>query len=144
MPFGAAGPHFTSIGRIGLSIERGYSVQALGRYSYILFLLLISWHGMLFGATLSGIVHEASEALSDVEVMLVNAENGVVLHRAYTEKAGNFSFTVDTGSYNVGAFKHEYANSWRKNVSVKDSDVSVQIELVPEAFTDEPSSDDCE
>ncbi|MCU7882742.1 MAG: carboxypeptidase-like regulatory domain-containing protein [Candidatus Thiodiazotropha sp. (ex Lucinoma annulata)] len=114
------------------------------RQSYIAFLLLLLWHELIFGATLSGIVHEASEALSDVEVMLVNAENGVVLHRAYTDKAGNFSFTVDTGSYNVGAFKHEYTNSWQKNISVKDSDVSVRIELVPEAFTGESSSDDCE
>lgn len=119
-------------------------MQAIVRHSYILFLLLISWHGMLFGATLSGTVHEASDALSDVEVMLVSAESGVVLHRAYTDKTGEFSFSVDTGSYNVGAFKHEYANSWRKDVSVKDSNVSVQIELVPEAFTDESSSDDCE
>ncbi|MCU7829104.1 MAG: carboxypeptidase-like regulatory domain-containing protein [Candidatus Thiodiazotropha sp. (ex Myrtea sp. 'scaly one' KF741663)] len=119
-------------------------MQALRRYSYTLFLLLISCHGMLFGATLSGTVHEASDALSDVEVMLVNAESGVVLHRAYTDKTGEFSFTVDTGSYNVGAFKHEYANSWRKNISVEDSNVSVQIELEPEAFTEESSSDDCE
>ncbi|MCM8856127.1 MAG: carboxypeptidase-like regulatory domain-containing protein [Candidatus Thiodiazotropha sp.] len=119
-------------------------MQLLGRYPYPLFLLLTCWHGMLFGATLSGVVQEASEALSDVEVMLVSAESGVVLHRAYTDKTGEFSFTVDTGSYNIGAFKHEYANSWRKNIVVKESNVSVQIELVPEAFTDEPSSDDCE
>ncbi|MCU7877210.1 MAG: carboxypeptidase-like regulatory domain-containing protein [Candidatus Thiodiazotropha sp. (ex Lucinoma borealis)] len=119
-------------------------MQALRRYSYTLFLLLISWHGMLFGATLSGIVQEATDPLSDVEVMLVNAESGVVLHRAYTDKTGEFSFAVDTGSYNVGAFKHEYANNWQKNISVKDSNVSVRIELEPEAFTDESSSDDCE
>ncbi|MCU7806991.1 MAG: carboxypeptidase-like regulatory domain-containing protein [Candidatus Thiodiazotropha sp. (ex Semelilucina semeliformis)] len=119
-------------------------MQLLGRYPYPLLLLLTCWHGTLFGATLSGVVQEASEALSDVEVMLVNAESGVVLHRAYTDKTGEFSFTVDTGSYNVGAFKHEYASSWQKNISVKDSNVFIQIELEPEAFTDESSSDDCE
>ncbi|MCU7916370.1 MAG: carboxypeptidase-like regulatory domain-containing protein [Candidatus Thiodiazotropha sp. (ex Gloverina cf. vestifex)] len=77
--------------------------------------------------------------------MLVNAESGVVLHRAYTDKAGEFSFTVDRGSYNVGTFKPEYANAWHKGIIV-DADVSIQIEMEPKAFSDdgESASDDCE
>ncbi|MCU7845755.1 MAG: carboxypeptidase-like regulatory domain-containing protein [Candidatus Thiodiazotropha sp. (ex Monitilora ramsayi)] len=120
-------------------------MRLLGLYPFPLFLLLVCWHGTLFGATLSGVIQEVSEALSDVEVMLVNAQSGVVLNRAYTDKAGEFSFTVDRGTYNVGTFKPEYANAWRKGIVV-DKDVSIRIEIEPKAFSDdgEAASDDCE
>ena len=120
-------------------------MQVFGRVSYPLFLLLVSWHGVVFSASLSGVVQETSEALSDVEVMLVSAKSGVVLHRAYTDTTGEFSFTVDIGSYNVGTFKPEYASAWQKGIVV-DADVSIRIEMEPKAFSDEgeTASDDCE
>jgi hypothetical protein len=119
------------------------------RITYLLFILLTSWHGAPFGATLSGSVQDESTTLADVEVMLVDAKNGVILNRAYTDESGKFSFAVSAGSYHIGAFRPEFAKVWQKKITIKDTDISVRIEMEPKAFSDdsssdESSSDDCE
>ncbi|MCU7928695.1 MAG: carboxypeptidase regulatory-like domain-containing protein [Candidatus Thiodiazotropha sp. (ex Dulcina madagascariensis)] len=107
---------------------------------------MLFWHGPILGVTLSGFVLEGATALSGVEIMLVNAHDGVIVNRDYTNKTGSFRFSVKPGVYDIGAFKHEYATGWNRGVSVKEANVSIQIELEPEAFSEEPlsTSGDCE
>ncbi|MEW8000870.1 MAG: carboxypeptidase-like regulatory domain-containing protein [Candidatus Thiodiazotropha endolucinida] len=121
--------------------------MARHHYRWILTLLLcMSWHSSINSTTLSGRVLEESTALSDVEVMLVNTDSGVIENRDYTDKNGAFQFTVKPGVYDVGAFKFDYATVWNRGVTVQQDNTSIEIRLEPAAFSEEsaPSADDCE
>ncbi|MEW8028050.1 MAG: carboxypeptidase regulatory-like domain-containing protein [Candidatus Thiodiazotropha sp.] len=121
--------------------------MARHHYRWILTLLLyMSWHSSINSATLSGQVLEESTALSDVEVMLVNADSGVIKSRDYTDKNGAFQFTVKPGVYDVGAFKFDYTTGWNRGISVQQESTSIEIILEPAVFSEESSSssDDCE
>ncbi|MES9839030.1 MAG: carboxypeptidase-like regulatory domain-containing protein [Candidatus Thiodiazotropha endolucinida] len=109
-------------------------------------LLCICWHGSILAVTLSGFVFEESTALSDVEVMLVNTDNGVIENRDYTNKKGAFQFAVEPGTYDVGAFKFDYTTGWNRGIVVQQESTSIEIILEPAVFSEEspPSTDDCE
>ncbi|MES9923856.1 MAG: carboxypeptidase-like regulatory domain-containing protein [Candidatus Thiodiazotropha endolucinida] len=109
-------------------------------------LLCICWHASVLAVTLSGFVFEESTALSDVEVMLVNSDSGVIENRDYTDKNGAFQFAVEPGSYDIGAFKFDYATVWNRGVTVQQDNTSIEIRLEPAAFSEEsaPDADDCE
>ena len=79
-------------------------------------------------------------------MILVNAVNSVRLSSMYTDKHGSFRFPVEQGVFDIGAFKVEYAPVWTRGVEVIQSDVSVEIELVPAAFVDDyvEDSGDCD
>ncbi|MEW7972032.1 MAG: carboxypeptidase-like regulatory domain-containing protein [Candidatus Thiodiazotropha endolucinida] len=121
--------------------------MARHHYRWILTLLLcICWHSSILAVTLSGFVFEESTALSDVEVMLVNTDSGVIEYRDYTDKNGAFQFTVEPGTYDVGAFKFDYSTGWNRGIVVQQESTSIEIILEPTVFSEEsPSStDDCE
>lgn len=112
--------------------------------------LMANWHLAAHGATLAGVVADEGEIVVGAEVILVNASNNVLLGSTYTDRGGAFTFAVDPGIFNVGIFRAEYSTAWSKNVKVGDTDVLLQIELTPEAFSESSSSatssssDDCE
>ena len=111
-------------------------------------LVLLFWNGSLFGSSLFlyGVVAEDDSPVPDVEVMLANQADGVILNRKYTDSSGKFRFPVRPGVYKVGAFKDDYSVEWRKDVLVDKVDVTLKMELQPEAFAEEHTSesDDCD
>ncbi|MBL3527140.1 MAG: carboxypeptidase regulatory-like domain-containing protein [gamma proteobacterium endosymbiont of Lamellibrachia anaximandri] len=109
-------------------------------------LLLLFWQGPVLGFTLSGVVMDDEETVADVEIMLTDASNNVVLDSVYTNRKGAFRFSVKPGIFNIGAFKNEYAVVWTRGVAVKETDLSIRIEITPKAFAEDPlsTSDDCE
>lgn len=110
-------------------------------------LSLWPWTGTVQGAVLSGVVVDVGEPVAKAEVMLVNGKNNAILDSAYTDAEGRFRFTVKPGVFNIGTFKSDHATAWRKGIVVQDVDVSVRIELTPNAFLEESSSlseGDCE
>ncbi len=99
------------------------------------------------GTVLSGVVADVGEAVAKAEVMLVNANSNVILDSAYTNSRGAFRFAVKPGVFNIGTFKPDHATVWTKGVVVREADVSIRIELTPEAFAEDPSSsseEDCD
>ena len=113
----------------------------------MLLVLLGSGLGSAHSAALSGVVTEEGVPLTRVEMLLVDAENNVVQDNAYSDANGGFSFSVEPGVFNLGAFRDGYAVNWRKGIEVGEADVSLQIELTPEAFAEEPDSsvsEDCD
>ncbi|RDH84166.1 MAG: hypothetical protein DIZ78_13075 [endosymbiont of Escarpia spicata] len=109
-------------------------------------LLLLFWQGPALGLSLSGVVMDDEETVAGVEVMLTDASNNVVLDSVDTNRKGVFRFSVKPGIFNIGAFKNEYTVVWSRGVAVKDTDISIRIEITPKAFAEDPlsTSDDCE
>lgn len=100
-------------------------------------------------AAISGVVAEAEgEPVAKAEVMLMNADNRVILRKDYTDSRGAFRFAVKPGVFKIGAFKPTYSTAWIEGVAVRDADVSIRVELEPEAFVEHPSlspdEEDCE
>lgn len=113
----------------------------------VFFVLLGAGQGLAHGAALSGLVTEEGVPLSRVEVVLVNAANNVIQDNTYSDETGGFHFSVKQGVFNLGAFRSGYAGNWTKSILVREADVSVQIELTPEVFAEEPDasvSEDCD
>jgi len=115
--------------------------------SGIFLLFLGAGLGSAHGAALSGVVTEEAVPLARVEVLLVNAGNNVVQENGYSDATGRFRFSVKPGVFNLGAFRSGYATNWTKGIRVGESDVSLNIELTPEAFAEEDDSsvsEDCD
>jgi hypothetical protein len=101
----------------------------------------------LHAATLSGVVSDGDERLAKVEIILVDADSRITLGSVYTGADGRFRFTVERGSFDVGAFKSGYSSRWTRKVRVGADDVSIGVELENEAFAEDHSGsaeDDCD
>jgi hypothetical protein len=120
---------------------------AVSRHLPLWFLLpLLAGSGIAAAATLTGSVAEAGTPLADVQLLLADANN-VILRKAYTDAAGHFRFTVEPGTFNVGAFKADYSIQWVKGVRVDADDVDIRFDLVDKAFAEDYSGaadGDCE
>ncbi len=90
-------------------------------------------------AVLSGVVEGDGEALAGAEVALVDAASNVALSRVYSGADGEFAFTVEPGTFNVGAFKADYSTRWVKAITVGDDDVAIRLEMTNKAFAEDHS-----
>lgn len=109
--------------------------------------LTLLWHAPAQAATIDGIVAEQGKPVAGAELLLVNADTSQVIKSLYSAADGRFRFTVKSGNYNVGALKSGYTTVWNRGLAVKDSDITLSIELVDQAFADGPpkaTSGDCE
>ncbi len=96
---------------------------------YFALVFLWAWYGSARGTVLSGVVAEVGETVAKAEVMLVNASNNIVLGSAYTDSRGTFRFAVKPGVFNTGTFKPDHVTVWSQGVVVRDTDISIRIEL---------------
>ncbi|WP_260292053.1 carboxypeptidase-like regulatory domain-containing protein [Sedimenticola hydrogenitrophicus] len=101
----------------------------------------------LHAATLSGVVADGDERLAKVEIILVDADSRITLGSVYTGADGRFRFTVERGSFDLGAFKSGYVNRWTRGIGVGADDVAIKVQLVNEAFAEDQTGsaeDDCD
>ena len=112
-----------------------------------IFLLMQAGYGAAYGGDLSGVVEEEGAPLAQVEILLVNTETRVVLDNTLSDANGRFRFSVESGVFDLGAFRTGYSAIWTKNVAMGEADQFIRMELIPEAFSEEPDTDiseDCD
>ena len=65
------------------------------------FLLFIFFPATSWALTLSGVVYGGSAPLKDASVILVDSSSGSLLNSTITDSAGEYSFAVNDGTYNL-------------------------------------------
>ncbi|MES9856023.1 MAG: carboxypeptidase-like regulatory domain-containing protein [Sedimenticola sp.] len=107
-------------------------------------LLGLCWGSQSLAVMLSGVVTDEVDGLDEVEVLLIEAANGVVINRYFTDSTGAYHFNIKPGAYKLGAIKEEYPTRWRKGVLVEASDVEVNIEMRLGVTDEEDDGEDCD
>jgi uncharacterized GH25 family protein len=110
-----------------------------------LLLAMLVCYAPAHAAAISGVVFEKDQPVAGAEITLVNADNNIILKKSHSAADGTFQFTVKPGRFNVGASKPSYSDWWTGGFVVQQDNVSLRIELVNEAFTqDKPAAGDCD
>lgn len=97
----------------------------------ILFMLMSKG---VFAGGITGVVSSENQSVDNAELMLFSESDTVMIHMGYTNDKGEYAFKVEPGDYKLLTSKPDYSTVWVRYISVKDNNVVVNVELVPEAF----------